>query len=218
MITQMKWLLIFCATACMSVNAKEVDPFEQSLQDKPYTEAREMIIAAGWTPFKAVGPPENKTLGYEYRSMPEFIDCDQFQCDMAFEKSEQILEVGITSMGMVRGTGVDAKQRYVEIMTGRALKAKEGQVDKPQETNVVAAKPVMTEDECQKASVNVALFLMRAGIHEYDRLFTPLWNLFNNGNYTFEKGYMQNGSCFRQYHVKGSYLGTSYDKILTGEL
>jgi len=218
MIKQLRWFSIISVAACLHAYAVENDSFEQSLQDKPYNEAREMIIAAGWTPFKAVAPPENKTAGSKYRSLPEFKDCDQFECDVAFEKSDQILEVGITFSDTVRGTGIDPKQRYVEIMTGRALKATEKQVVRSPETNIAAAKPVMTDEQCQEAPITAALFLMRAGIHEYDREFTPLWNLLNNGSYTYDKSYVQNGSCFRQYHLKGDYLGTSYDKILTGKL
>lgn len=210
----MRWSLIVGAIAFGSANADDSDNFKQAFKGKPYAQARAAIIAEGWIPFKPVASPA--FIPDQYKTFPEFDNCDQFGCDFAFERSEEILEVSTTIMGDFQGAGIDPKKRYVDIMTQRAEQAKVDWAKKVQALQVAAARPVVTDEQCLKSTVSTYLFLTRAGVPDSDPQFNPLFTLIKNGSYTFEKAYVQNGTCFQQIRVNGVYLGTSYNKLLTG--
>jgi hypothetical protein len=213
---KMRWILIAGLIVCGSATANDAEKFKQAYAGKPYAEARAAIIAEGWVPFKPVAAPVSTPSAY--RTFPEFDNCENSSCHFAFERAEEILEISTTVMGDLYSAGIDPKNRYVEIMTGRAEKAKAEWTQKVQALQVAAAKPAVTDEQCLKAAISTYIFLTRAGVRDSDPQFNPLLTLIKNGSYTFEKAYVQNGSCFQQIHVNGVYLGTSYNRLLTGEV
>lgn len=72
-------------------------------------------------------------------------------------------------------------------------------------------KSVIQSTSCDVSKISVGGCLITAGIDMSDRDFKPLSELLMNGAGTYSS-HTENGKCFADVHVSGTYRGTSYNK------